>query len=190
MESIASQVKRKEMRIRSDKTNKVFLQDNRGEIVFEPPSGEKVPNLLQNLLEYFEDSCEDPLLKTIVFHANFEMIHPFSDGNGRTGRILNELLLKKSGLLSKPVLCMSRFLVENRRDYYRTIRKIETDGSWNSYLEYMLEGVKESAEHSIALIKDVGMLLEKAYSICEKEKIPKELVELIFTHPYVNSPHR
>lgn len=95
-----------------------------GSIVFTPPKGEDVSELLDQLISYLENESIDPLIRMAAGHAAFETIHPFMDGNGRTGRILNCAVLCDSGLLSEPVLYMSDYLIKNRREYYRQLRKL------------------------------------------------------------------
>ena len=116
------------MRIRTP-GERVHLKDPAtGEIVSTPPEGNDVGALLEQLLDYMEKKDIDPLVRMAAGHAAFEIIHPFMDGNGRTGRVLNCAILCRNDLLAKPILCMSEHLIENRREYYRQLRRLSEGG--------------------------------------------------------------
>jgi Fic family protein len=117
----------------------------------------------------------------------FEAIHPFTDGNGRTGRILNILYLLQAGLLDIPVLYLSRFIIHKKHDYYRALRAVTEDGAWDPWVQYMLRGVEETSLWTIGRIQAIRDLLDKTVDRCRAE-LPrvysKELIELIFRQPY------
>jgi Fic family protein len=164
-----------------------------GKIVYTPPEGESIiRDKLSNLQEYIhaEDGI-DPLVKMAVIHYQFEAIHPFTDGNGRTGRILNILYLVYKGLLELPVLYLSRYIIENRTDYYRTLRGVTEKGAWEPWILYMLRAVEETARQTSKMILDIRSLLEETLSY-SKENLParvysKELIELLFRQPYTKA---
>jgi Fic family protein len=131
----------------------------------------------------------DPLIRMAVAHYQFEAIHPFDDGNGRTGRIVNILALLQAGLLSIPVLYLSRFITQRKREYYRRIRAVTEDRDWEGWLLYMLSAVEETAGWTTSRILAIRDLLDATVEKCRRE-LPahvysKELVELVFVQPYV-----
>ncbi len=128
-----------------------------------------------------------------VIHHQFESIHPFYDGNGRTGRILNILYLVKCGLLDLPVLYLSREIIRRKDDYYRLLQEARTKGSWEEWILFMLKAVEVTSEHSLTLIRGIRDLLEKTIETC-RSRLPrtsysKELVERLFVQPYVKTEH-
>lgn len=160
-----------------------------GEIHYTPPRGGSVLlKKLRNLESFMADSGDlDPLVRMALAHYQFEAIHPFTDGNGRTGRILNILLLLQAGLLDLPVLYLSRFIVRNKPVYYRLLRQVTEDGDWESWLIYMLRGVEETAQWTTGRIRAIAELHAGTVERCRKE-LPRvysrELVDLIFRQPY------
>lgn len=160
-----------------------------GDIIYTPPDGEDViRGKLKNLEEYIHaPNGPDPLVKMAVVHYQFEAIHPFSDSNGRTGRILNILYLVQQGLLDIPVLYLSRYIIENKADYYRRIRAVTESGDWEAWILYILEAVEQTAIFTRKRILEIRSLLSETIDVV-KERLPgtysKELVELIFRHPY------
>ena len=161
-----------------------------GKIIYTPPEGESIiRDKLSNLQEYIHaDDGIDPLVKMAVIHYQFEAIHPFTDGNGRTGRILNILYLVHKGVLELPVLYLSRHMIENRTDYYRRLRSVTEKGAWEPWILYMLEAVEKTAHQTRQMILEIRSLLDEtlAYS---KANLParvysKELIELLFRQPY------
>ena len=159
-------------------------------ITYTPPTGgtvvlEKLRNLEEFLLA--EDEL-DPLVRMAVTHYQFEAIHPFTDGNGRTGRILNILFLLHTGLLRIPVLYLSRHLIQNKLDYYRLLRGVTERAQWEDWLLFMLAAVEETAEWTTGRIVAIRDLFDQTLARC-RAKLPskvysKELVELVFTQPY------
>jgi len=160
-----------------------------GNIIYTPPRGG--PALVAKLydLEHFLTAHDgpDPLIRMAAAHYQFEAIHPFLDGNGRAGRILNILYLQHAGLLSIPVLYLSRFIIQNKSEYYRLLRNTTASGLWEPWLLYMLRGVEETARWTTHRIEAIRNLFEQTVERCRRD-LPviysKELVELIFRQPY------
>jgi Fic family protein len=159
-------------------------------ITYTPPTGgvvvrEKLRNLEEFLLA---DDDLDPLVRMAVTHYQFEAIHPFTDGNGRTGRILNILFLLHSGLLRIPVLYLSRHLIQNKLEYYRLLRGVTEYREWEEWLLFMLTAVEETADWTTGRIVAIRDLFDQTLARC-RAKLPskvysKELVELVFMQPY------
>jgi Fic family protein len=171
------------------KTTGTKLAGPSGEIVYTPPEGETVVREKLANLERFiygEDDL-DPLVKLAVMHYQFEAIHPFADGNGRTGRILNILFLVEQGLLDMPVLFLSRYIIKNKSDYYDGLRRVTEDGSWEAWIIYILKGIEITAQQTSEQIDAILKLMETIKDAMREkaEKIySKELLEIIFMHPY------
>jgi len=133
----------------------------------------------------------DPLVKLAAIHYQFEAIHPFSDGNGRTGRIINILYLIQQGLLDLPVLYLSKAVIERKNDYYRLLRQVTEEDLWEPWVLYMLEAVEETACFTRDRILEIRALMEEIMEAA-REKLPervysKELIETIFRQPYTKS---
>lgn len=166
------------------------LMDQRtGKTVYTPPVGEEViRNKLANLETFLHaDDGLDPLVKLAIGHYQFEAIHPFSDGNGRTGRILCILHLLQHGLLSEPVLYLSRYIILHKSDYYRLLREITETGSWQPWLLFMLEAVRATSENTlghITAIRDLMSTYSDEVRVATPKVYSKELVELLFHRPY------
>jgi len=161
-----------------------------GEIVFVPPQHKEVIlKALDNLVQYINDdeiSNVHPLIKMAIIHVQFESIHPFYDGNGRTGRIMNILYLVQKGLLDIPVLYLSRYIVRNKPKYYELLQRVRTHNDWESWILYMLESVKQT---SIGTIEDIRQISEEM--LYAKHQIRRQfsfysqdLINHIFSHPY------
>jgi Fic family protein len=164
-----------------------------GEIVFTPPEGEGViRKKLKNLEDYIHaEDTVDPLIKLALIHYQFEAIHPFTDGNGRTGRIVNILFLTLKGLLDMPVLFLSKYIIEHKSDYYRLLRDVTENGAWEPWILYFLEAVEETSLYTRDKILKIRDLLIETLEFC-KEKLPsrvysKELIELLFHQPYTKA---
>ena len=153
-----------------------------------PSGGPELVEKLRNLESYLlAADGPDPLIRMAVAHYQFEAIHPFTDGNGRTGRILNILYLVHMGLLKIPVLYISRFIIQNKPDYYRLLREVTECDDWEPWLLYMLRGVEETALWTTGRIQAIRELFDLTMDRCRTEapKIySKELIELIFRQPY------
>lgn len=160
-------------------------------VTYTPPRGRKViTEKLDNLVGFLNDNQDglDPLVKMAIAHYQFEAIHPFDDGNGRTGRILNILYLVERDLLTIPVLYLSRFIINNKPDYYRLLREVTEQQQWEPWLMYMLTGIEETAAWTTGRIHAIKNLFDETVERCRVE-LPgrvysKELIELIFVQPY------
>nr|WP_305790841.1 Fic family protein [Polaromonas sp. AER18D-145] len=160
-----------------------------GEIVYTPPEGEGVlRDLLGNWERYLHNEVEhDPLIRMAVGHYQFEAIHPFTDGNGRTGRIINSLYLIEENLLTLPILYLSRYIIKNKADYYRLLLQVTREQAWEPWIIYILKGIEETAVWTTAKIAAMRALTEHTTAYV-KHRLPKiyshELVSLIFELPY------
>jgi len=160
-----------------------------GETVFIPPQEFETIDALMNNLEHYinEPSQLDPLVDMAIIHYQFETIHPFYDGNGRTGRIINILYLVLKELLEIPVLYLSRYIIQNKADYYRLLQKVRTDGAWEEWILYMLDGVIETSKETILLIEAIKNLMQRTKTKLKQEATKiysKDLLEILFQHPY------
>ena len=162
-----------------------------GAAVYTPPRGRaRIVALLQNLTDFLARPGDlDPLIRMAVAHYQFEAIHPFVDGNGRTGRILNILALVQAGLLDLPVLYLSRSIIQNKGEYYRRLRAVTEAREWEEWLLYMLAAVEETAAWTTGRILAIRELFEATTERCRQElpeyMYSRELVELLFVQPYV-----
>ena len=185
-EQVCSIIKGKEMLVRRVPGTAL----SRGEeIIYSPPVGEdRLRKLLANWEKFLHDSRDlDPLIRMSVGHYQFEAIHPFTDGNGRTGRVLNGLFLIQESLLTLPILYLSRFIIQNKADYYRLLRKVTSHNAWEEWVLYMLRGVEETAYWTTAKIGAIRKLtsLTAEHMKAKASKIYSlELVHLIFEMPY------
>ncbi len=160
-----------------------------GEVIFTPPQNyETIQNLLDNLESFINEPNDvDPLVNMAIIHYQFETIHPFYDGNGRTGRIINILYLILKNLLDIPILYLSRYIIKNKRDYYRLLQEVRTEDALEEWILYMLDGVEQTSLETITLIENISLLMQKS-TVELKEKLPniysKDLIEILFMHPY------
>ena len=161
-----------------------------GEVIYTPPEGEDlIRKLLKNLEVYInlDDKGIDPLIKMAVIHYQFESIHPYYDGNGRTGRIINILYLVMKGLLDIPILYLSSYIIKEKEDYYKLLSEIRYKNSWEDWIYYILNGIEETANQTTILIRKIKILLEETIDKIKNE-LPsvysKDLVETIFEQPY------
>jgi cell filamentation protein, protein adenylyltransferase len=171
----------------------VIQNTKTGEVLYTPPLGETViREKLKNLEEYIHGKDEtDPLIKLAIIHYQFEAIHPFSDGNGRTGRIINSLYLVYTELLDLPVLYLSKYIIENKSEYYTLLRAVTSKGEWEKWVLYMLDGVEKTAAETRNKIVAIRSLIDQTLE-SGKKKIPskvysKELIELLFHQPYTKA---
>ena len=160
------------------------------EIIYTPPDNyETISDLMKNLELYLNEDSDDisPLIKLAVQHYQFESIHPFYDGNGRTGRIMNVLYLILKGLLDEPVLYLSSFIIKKKSDYYRLIQEVRTKNNWEEWILFILKGVEETANETVKQINKINTIFSEAQKIVQ-EKSPKiyskDLIEQLFIHPY------
>lgn len=161
-----------------------------GEVVYTPPSGEReIVTYLNNLEEYINNDNDDidHLIKLAVIHYQFECIHPFYDGNGRVGRMLNVLYLILKDLLDSPILYLSKYIIKNKAEYYKLIQSVTDDGNWEEWILFILEAIEETAIETLAIVRNINNLLEKT-ALEIRELLPniysRELVELIFFEFY------
>lgn len=162
-----------------------------GEIIYTPPRGEEIiSRLMQNLVDYMNDDIKynvDPLLKMCIAHYQFEAIHPFQDGNGRTGRILNLLYLINKGLINQPVLYLSKYIISTKDEYYFKLGAVTQRMLWVDWIFYMLDAVEKTSILSNQLINDILQQMDATLDYA-KTKIKwynKEINEIIFSQPYL-----
>jgi Fic family protein len=180
-------IKQNEAGIRT--TPGTTLTNGKGEIIYTPPSGEKVIREKMANLESFinENNHIDPLIKLAISHYQFEAIHPFSDGNGRTGRILLLLQLKLEKLLDIPALFLSEYIIENKDKYYQGLRAVTEENDWSEFILYMLDMVEKTAVKGLNRLESIIKLMDKTGEEI-KGLLPKvyskDLLEVIFKLPY------
>jgi len=166
------------------------LKNSQGEVVYEPPQDpDEIVRLMNQLERFINDSAlysVDPLIKMALIHHQFESIHPFYDGNGRTGRIINVIYLVKERLLNIPVLYLSNYIVRNKSEYYRLLQAVRDDDAWEDWVIYMLEAVRDTSEQTIKKINQIkGALYDYKHRIREKYKFySQDLINNLFAHPY------
>ncbi|PIV92223.1 MAG: addiction module protein, partial [Gallionellales bacterium CG17_big_fil_post_rev_8_21_14_2_50_54_146] len=159
--------------------------------VYTPPQHpDEIIALMSNLERFINEDalCDwDVLTKMAVIHHQFESIHPFYDGNGRTGRIINILYLVQHDLLGSPVLYLSRYINQNKADYYRLLQATRDTDNWEDWLLFMLEGVEQTACQTTALVRDIKLLMQQ-YKHRLRNELPKiysqDLINNLFRHPY------
>lgn len=168
----------------------VLKNDTTGEVVYTPPQDKgEILDLLSNFITHFNQNEEDlsPLINLAILHYQFESIHPFYDGNGRTGRILNILYLILNDLIEVPILYLSSYITENKPEYYRLLNHTNRTGEWEEWIVFMLRAVGETSLKTIAKINSIRELLDLTIEEVQ-QKAPKvykkELVELLFEMPY------
>jgi Fic family protein len=165
--------------------------DTTGELVYTPPQHPEQVLDLMSVLEIFINSPDqdsfDPLVRMALLHHQFESIHPFHDGNGRTGRILNVLYLVKAGLLDIPVLYLSRYFIRDKSRYYRELQRVRDEGHWESWVLYILEAVEETARLTLKKVNDIQRCFND-YKRKIRSGFPKfyslDLINNLFNHPY------
>ncbi|MCK5678964.1 MAG: Fic family protein, partial [Flavobacteriaceae bacterium] len=162
-----------------------------GEVKFIPPQHPKtIADLMANLAEYINDNALedfDSLVKMAIIHYHFETIHPFYDGNGRTGRVINILYLILNQLLDLPILYLSRYIINNKADYYRLLEEVRIKENWHEWILYMLDGVEQTSLETIEQIISIDKLMLQTKDQL-RQQLPKiyskDLLEIIFMHPY------
>ena len=166
------------------------LKDGAGRTVYTPPQDPaEIVTLMRDLERLLNDPdvlAVDPLIKMALAHHQFESIHPFYDGNGRTGRIVNVLYLVKEGLLDIPVLYLSKHIVRTKADYYRLLQTVRDDDTWEEWVLYMLEAVEQTAAQTLATIHAIKTaLFDYKHRIRAQHKFySQDLINNLFTHPY------
>ena len=163
--------------------------DKTKEIIYTPPEGKDViEDKLKNLEEYInKNDSIDPLIKLAVVHYQFEAIHPFSDGNGRTGRIINILYLVFQKLLDHPMLFLSKYIIDHKNDYYTKLKKVTEEGKWEDWILYILQGVEETSVYTRKKVAEILDLMKKTKEKIRKdapEIYSKDLLEILFQQPY------
>ncbi len=187
-ETVCSRIKGAEMRIRQV-PGIMIANETSGAIVYTPPQGEQtLRTLLANWERFLHEQPDlDPLVRLAVGHYQFEAIHPFTDGNGRTGRVLNSLYLVETGLLTLPILYLSRYIVAHRSDYYRLLLDVTRTQAWEAWLLYILKAIEDTSRWTTAKIAAIRKLADSTREYV-REKRPKiyshELVDVIFEQPY------
>ena len=173
----------------------VIQNTKTGAILYTPPEGESlIRKKLRNLEEYIHSTDEtDPLIKLAVIHYQFEAIHPFSDGNGRVGRIINSLFLVARQLLDMPILYLSKHIIDTKNEYYKLLRGVTARGEWESWVLYMLDAIQETAVETRDKVVAIRNLMDQTLEL-GKAKLPanvysKELIEVLFRQPYTKVQH-
>lgn len=167
----------------------VLKNEATGQVVYEPPQdAAEVERLMGNLIDFIHaDDGLDPLLRMAIAHHQFESIHPFYDGNGRTGRILNLLMLQRERLLDLPVLYLSRYITTNKSAYYRLLQTVRDEHRWAEWCLYMLRGVAMTSRSAVQMVKSLrDLMLSTKHAL--RERLPKlysqDLLNNLFCHPY------
>ncbi len=161
-----------------------------GETVYTPPQEySEIIDLMTNLERFINDdtmSDFDPLVKMAIIHYQFESIHPFYDGNGRTGRIINVLYLVMKDLLNLPVLYLSRYIIMNKGNYYKFLQEVRETDDWENWLLYMMEGVEQTSKETIILIKKIRELIFEYKNLLRDNYkfYSQDLLNNLFKHPY------
>lgn len=185
---VCSKIKNRQMSIRKVPGTTIANSSTR-KIIYTPPVGEdSIRKLLANWEQFIHERDEiDPLIKMSVMHYQFEAIHPFLDGNGRTGRILNILYLIENKLLTMPILYLSHYIVRNKASYYRLLLDVTVNGNWEPWILYILKAVKNTSDTTNLKIERITHLMSQTVDYV-KDKLPKiysrELIETIFEQPY------
>lgn len=185
---VCSTIKGAQMDVRKV-TGTTLSNQHSGEVIYTPPAGEAViRDLLGNWEGFLHQQDDiDPLIKMAVSHYQFEAIHPFGDGNGRTGRVLNILYLIEQGLLSLPILYLSHYIVRNKADYYSLLNQVTSEQAWEPWIIYILKAVEETAQWTTQKIAAVRELIELTREYISHD-LPKiyshELLTVIFEQPY------
>jgi len=187
-EQLCTRIKGVEMTVRRV-PGTALANERTGRIIYTPPQGESLlRKKLGNWETYlYQQEDIDVLIRMAVAHYQFEAIHPFTDGNGRTGRLLNTLYLVEQGLLSLPVLYLSRYIIEHKDDYYARLLRVTTHQAWEQWVLYVLNGVEETAIWTREKIAAIRRLLEHTNQyvrLAAPEVQSRELIDVIFTQPY------
>ncbi len=186
---VCQTVRNTDLGVRSTSGTKIANKETY-EVIYTPPEGiDLINDKLANWEIFLNDNTLDidPLIRLAIMHYQFEAIHPFSDGNGRTGRILNLLYLIQEDLLEIPVLYLSRYILQTKVEYYNRLRGVTEMGEWEEWILYMLDAIEDTAKWTSSKIRSIRDLLHHTCDHVKKE-LPSiysyELVELIFTQPY------
>jgi Fic family protein len=178
-------------------TIKAGTGSNAGQVIYTPQRNQSlIKDLLENLIEFVNDDEQykmDFLIKMAIAHFQFEAIHPFRDGNGRTGRIFNINYLTIKGLLDFPILFLSRYILENKNEYYNGLNGVSQRGAWKNWLLFMLRAIEITSKQTFNKINDIvsskDAILEHIKKEDPKLRKPEDLVEAIFTQPLTKVKH-
>ncbi|ALQ50558.1 protein adenylyltransferase Fic [Nitrosomonas ureae] len=187
-EQVCTRIKGMDMQVRRIPGTALANQAT-GEVIYTPPAGEDLLRTkLANWERYLHEEREiDPLIRMAAGHYQFEAIHPFTDGNGRTGRVLNSLFLIQEDLLTLPILYLSRYIIKNKTEYYRLLLDVTRNQAWEPWISFILQGIEDTAHWTTAKIAAIRALSGLTIDYV-KQKVPKiysrELVDLIFDLPY------
>ncbi|MEI6048227.1 MAG: Fic/DOC family N-terminal domain-containing protein [Bacteroidota bacterium] len=170
---------------------------NAGQVIYTPPRGLAViQNRLENIVNFLNDDEQfkvDHLLKMAIAHFQFEAVHPFRDGNGRTGRVFNIHYLTNKGLLDVPILFLSRYILDHKDDYYSGLLGVSQRGNWKNWLLFMLRAVESTSNNTFNKINDIvtakDLILEHIKKDDQKLRNPENLVEFLFTQPFTKVKH-
>lgn len=169
------------------------IKNQHDEIIYTPPDGEEIiRDLLKNLEDYIHSEDDiDPLIKLAVIHYQFEAIHPFSDGNGRTGRLINVLYLIQQELIELPVIYLSKYLIDHKTAYYNLLKEVTEKAKWNSWIMFMLDAVESMALYTKQKIGDIYQLKDKVGEELKAKTnfYSMELLDVIFQRPYCRNRH-
>lgn len=187
-EQVCSRIKGVQMQVRRV-PGTALANDRSGEVIYTPPVGEDVLRTkLANWERYLHEARDvDPLIRMAAGHYQFEAIHPFTDGNGRTGRVLNSLYLIQEELLTLPILYLSRYIIKHKADYYRLLLDVTRDQTWEPWIIYLLRGVEDTARWTtakISAIRELATLTIRHVRQAAPKIYSRELVDLIFDLPY------
>jgi len=161
-----------------------------GQTIYTPPQNpEEIKHLMTNLEKFINnpDLCNfDPLIKMAIIHYQFETIHPFYDGNGRTGRIINILYLILEKLQNLPILYLSNYIIKNKSDYYRLLQEVRENNNWEEWLLFMIKGVEQTSKETIDLIIQIrDLMMSYKHTLRDKYKFySQDLLNNLFKHPY------
>jgi Fic family protein len=195
-EAICTRIKGTEMTVRGAPGTRI-ASSRSGAVIYTPPARQQsLRDLLTNwenfLHEVEQPVALDPLVRMAVAHYQFEAIHPFADGNGRTGRVINSLFLVERGLLDRPILYLSRFIIAHKADYYRLLLEVTRDAAWEPWILYMLRGIEDTARWTVEKISAIRRLtamvtdhLRRAHA----KLYDRDLVDVIFEQPYCRIRH-
>lgn len=190
-EAVCTRIKGAEMSVRSVPGTRI-ASARTGAVVYTPPVREQsLRDLLTNWERFLHDEegpAElDPLVRMAVAHYQFEAIHPFTDGNGRTGRVINSLFLVERGLLDQPILYLSRYIIATKADYYRLLLEVTRDGAWEPWILYLLVGIEQTARWTLAKIGAIRELTARVAEHLRSEHAwlyDRDLIDVIFEQPY------
>lgn len=197
---VYQQIKQTTTRIRPPFSATVIRQGgtdiNAGQVIYTPPRGEKlIESKLENLIDFVNDDEKykiDHLLKMAISHFQFEAIHPFADGNGRTGRIFNIHYLTTKGLLDFPILFLSKYILAHKNDYYESIMGVSQRGNWKNWILFMLRAVEHTSNDTFYKINDIVTAKSSIVEyITKKEKFRdvEKLIDFLFTQPFIKVSH-